>query len=58
MKEDFHQIELNKTIWEVPSRYEDLMPVGAGAYGQVCSATDIKMKHETPKVVVAMLFRK
>jgi len=33
-------VELNKTVWEVPSKYINLTPVGSGAYGQVCSAMD------------------
>ena len=28
-------MELNKTIWEVSKRYDNLTPVGSGAYGQV-----------------------
>lgn len=28
-------MELNKTAWEVPERYQSLSPVGSGAYGQV-----------------------
>ena len=39
MKPGFYQIELNKTIWEVPERYKNLSPVGSGAYGQVRSAS-------------------
>ncbi|XP_048257406.1 mitogen-activated protein kinase 14-like [Haliotis cracherodii] len=39
-KEGFSQIELNKTVWEVPTRYQMLSPVGMGAYGQVCSSHD------------------
>ena len=31
----FYQLELNKTAWEVPDRYQNLSPVGSGAYGQV-----------------------
>ena len=31
----FYQLELNKTVWEVPDRYQSLTPVGSGAYGQV-----------------------
>ena len=31
----FHRIEFNKTVWEVPLRYQNLTPVGSGAYGQV-----------------------
>ncbi|XDB63651.1 hypothetical protein ABFV05_017267 [Capra hircus] len=34
--------ELNKTIWEVPERYQNLSPVGSGAYGSVCAAFDTK----------------
>lgn len=41
---DFHRIELNKTVWEVPNRYVQLEPVGSGAYGQVTSAVDTKNK--------------
>uniref|UniRef100_A0A9J8A2G3 mitogen-activated protein kinase n=2 Tax=Cyprinus carpio TaxID=7962 RepID=A0A9J8A2G3_CYPCA len=33
----FYRQELNKTIWEVPERYQNLSPVGSGAYGSVCS---------------------
>ncbi|XP_078402753.1 mitogen-activated protein kinase 14 isoform X3 [Cetorhinus maximus] len=38
----FYKQELNKTIWEVPERYQNLSPVGSGAYGSVCSAFDTK----------------
>ncbi|KAK3536919.1 hypothetical protein QTP86_027063 [Hemibagrus guttatus] len=38
----FYRQELNKTIWEVPERYQNLAPVGSGAYGSVCSAYDVK----------------
>uniref|UniRef100_A0A7N8XHR7 mitogen-activated protein kinase n=1 Tax=Mastacembelus armatus TaxID=205130 RepID=A0A7N8XHR7_9TELE len=38
----FYQHEVNKTIWEVPERYQNLCPVGSGAYGSVCSAYDVK----------------
>ena len=36
MRENFVQIELNRTTWDVPTRYQNLSPVGSGAYGQVC----------------------
>ncbi|XP_026758638.1 mitogen-activated protein kinase p38b-like isoform X1 [Galleria mellonella] len=36
----FHKVEINKTEWIVPERYQMLTPVGSGAYGQVCSAVD------------------
>uniref|UniRef100_A0A3B4WK47 mitogen-activated protein kinase n=1 Tax=Seriola lalandi dorsalis TaxID=1841481 RepID=A0A3B4WK47_SERLL len=38
----FYRQEVNKTIWEVPERYQSLSPVGSGAYGSVCSAYDMK----------------
>ncbi|CAJ1051644.1 mitogen-activated protein kinase 14A isoform X2 [Xyrichtys novacula] len=38
----FYRQELNKTMWEVPERYQNLSPVGSGAYGSVCSAYDVK----------------
>lgn len=33
--EKFYTLELNKTEWDVPLKYQDLAPVGTGAYGQV-----------------------
>lgn len=33
--EGFYTLELNKTEWDVPLKYQDLAPVGTGAYGQV-----------------------
>lgn len=32
---NFYRQEVNKTIWEVPERYQNLSPVGSGAYGSV-----------------------
>ena len=34
-KSGFYVIELNKTEWDVPMKYQELSPVGTGAYGQV-----------------------
>jgi len=34
-KPHFYRVELNKTEWELPDRYQKLSPVGSGAYGQV-----------------------
>jgi len=31
----FHIIELQATSWNVPLYYHDLLPVGAGRFGQV-----------------------
>uniref|UniRef100_A0A8C6WPN4 mitogen-activated protein kinase n=1 Tax=Neogobius melanostomus TaxID=47308 RepID=A0A8C6WPN4_9GOBI len=39
---NFYRQDVNKTIWEVPERYQSLSPVGSGAYGSVCSAYDVK----------------
>ncbi|XP_039276626.1 mitogen-activated protein kinase p38b isoform X1 [Nilaparvata lugens] len=39
---NFYKVEINRTEWEVPERYQMLTPVGSGAYGQVCSAVDNK----------------
>jgi len=38
---DYYTIELNKTEWEVPVRYQELSPIGTGAYGQVWYVRDI-----------------
>ncbi len=35
LPEGYYQLELNKTQWQVPTRYQNLVPVGTGAYGQV-----------------------
>ncbi|KZC07746.1 PREDICTED: mitogen-activated protein kinase 14B-like [Dufourea novaeangliae] len=50
----FHKIEINRTEWEVPERYQMLTPVGSGAYGQVCSAVDTTTEH---KVAIKKLAR-
>ena len=39
-KEGFYRVELIKTVWEVPERYQNLMPVGHGAFGQVEARAD------------------
>ncbi|XP_076862818.1 mitogen-activated protein kinase 12b [Brachyhypopomus gauderio] len=38
----FYRQDINKTVWDVPERYRDLVQVGTGAYGTVCSAMDRK----------------
>uniref|UniRef100_A0A8C9YY63 mitogen-activated protein kinase n=1 Tax=Sander lucioperca TaxID=283035 RepID=A0A8C9YY63_SANLU len=50
----FYRQELNKTVWEVPERYQNLTPVGSGAYGSVCSAYDVILRQ---KVAVKKLSR-
>ncbi|XP_076262411.1 mitogen-activated protein kinase p38b-like isoform X2 [Rhynchophorus ferrugineus] len=50
----FHKVEVNKTVWEVPLRYQMLSAVGSGAYGQVCSAVDTQTKK---KVAIKKLAR-
>ena len=34
-KPGFYKVELINTAWEVPERYQNLLPVGSGAFGQV-----------------------
>jgi len=46
MKPGFYTVELVSTTWEVPERYLNLSPVGSGAFGQVCSATDTERRSE------------
>ncbi|XP_078535237.1 mitogen-activated protein kinase 12 [Lissotriton helveticus] len=50
----FYRQEINKTMWEVRERYRDLLTVGSGAYGTVCSAID---KKTTAKVAIKKLYR-
>lgn len=40
----FHKVEINKTEWIVPERYQALTPVGSGAYGQVWYVIDFANK--------------
>ena len=35
LKPGYYRLELNKTLWEIPSRYTNLRPKGHGAYGSV-----------------------
>ena len=35
MNRVYTRVELNKSVWEVPEQYQNLEPVGSGAYGQV-----------------------
>jgi len=35
LKPNFYSVELNRTEWKVPKRYQKLTPIGLGAYGQV-----------------------
>nr|UCK81538.1 mitogen-activated protein kinase 14 [Arenicola marina] len=54
LKPGFYRTELNKAVWEVPLRYENLFPVGSGAYGQVCSSFDTQLNM---KVAIKKLAR-
>nr|XP_006822450.1 PREDICTED: MAP kinase p38-like protein isoform X1 [Saccoglossus kowalevskii] len=54
VKAGFYKVELNKTVWVVPTKYQALSPVGSGAYGQVCSAYDNSLKM---KVAIKKLAR-
>ena len=35
LKEGFHRVEFQNTLWEVPARYQDLRAIGIGAFGSV-----------------------
>ncbi|KAG8439855.1 hypothetical protein GDO86_005865, partial [Hymenochirus boettgeri] len=53
-KKGYYKQEVNKTIWEVKERYRDLVAVGSGAYGTVCSAIDTRTG---TKVAIKKLYR-
>lgn len=38
--EEFIRTQIFGTVFEITNRYTDLNPVGMGAFGLVCSATD------------------
>eukprot|EP00731_Ephydatia_muelleri_P003182 Em0001g3182a len=44
LKPNYNSVELNKTVWEVPNRYQELQPLGVGAFSSVCSALDTQLK--------------
>ena len=50
-KPGFHRVELLRAVWEVPLYYQDLQPIGTGAYGSVISAVDTRV---TPPMKVAI----
>ncbi|XP_012590532.1 PREDICTED: mitogen-activated protein kinase 11 [Condylura cristata] len=50
----FYRQEVTKTSWEVRAVYQDLQPVGSGAYGAVCSAVDSRTG---AKVAIKKLYR-
>ena len=35
LKEGYYRFDMNKAVWEVPARYQDLAPIGTGAHGIV-----------------------
>ncbi|KAG9509590.1 Mitogen-activated protein kinase 14, partial [Fragariocoptes setiger] len=53
-QQTFVKLEINRSIWQVPSHYEQLQSVGAGSYGLVSSAFDSKNKM---KVAIKKLAR-
>ncbi|KAK6747140.1 hypothetical protein RB195_000391 [Necator americanus] len=38
VKPGYYTVELNRTVWAVPVYYQNLTPIGTGAYGTVCAA--------------------
>ncbi|KAM9683902.1 mitogen-activated protein kinase 12 isoform 1-T1 [Dama dama] len=53
-RKGFYRQEVTKTAWEVRVVYQDLQPVGSGAYGAVCSAVDSRTG---AKVAIKKLYR-
>ncbi|EGW01041.1 Mitogen-activated protein kinase 12 [Cricetulus griseus] len=53
-RKGFYRQEVTKTAWEVRAVYQDLQPVGSGAYGAVCSAIDSRTGN---KVAIKKLYR-
>ena len=49
---DFKHYELNRIDWDVPDKYTDLISIGCGAYGSVCSAhnQDLNMRMAVKKL--------
>ena len=33
--EQYYRVEVSKTAWELPVRYQEITPIGTGAYGTV-----------------------
>ena len=38
--EGYYHVHLNRSDWIILERYQELQPIGVGAYGAVCSAVD------------------
>nr|XP_026269316.1 mitogen-activated protein kinase 12 isoform X4 [Urocitellus parryii] len=53
-RKGFYRQEVTQTAWEVRAVYQDLQPVGSGAYGAVCSAVDSRTG---TKVAIKKLYR-
>ncbi|KAM9674248.1 mitogen-activated protein kinase 12 [Trichechus inunguis] len=53
-RKGFYRQEVTKTVWEVRVVYQDLQPVGSGAYGAVCSAVDSRTG---ARVAIKKLYR-
>ena len=35
LKPGYYRLEINKTLWEIPSRYTNLQLIGQGVFGSV-----------------------
>ncbi|EPB76593.1 hypothetical protein ANCCEY_04302 [Ancylostoma ceylanicum] len=47
IKPGYHTVELNRTVWAVPVYYQNLTPIGTGAYGTVWELRLLRnMDHE------------
>eukprot|EP00795_Rhopilema_esculentum_P008480 gene8480-14474_t len=50
----YHRVQIGDTTFVIQERYQDLHPIGSGAQGMVCSATDTVLKQ---KVAIKKLSR-
>lgn len=58
LRMNFHKVEVNKTVWEVPDRYQKLSAVGSGAYGQVWYELLISTFFQLPPTLTRFFYLK
>uniref|UniRef100_A0A1I7XA40 Serine/threonine protein kinase n=1 Tax=Heterorhabditis bacteriophora TaxID=37862 RepID=A0A1I7XA40_HETBA len=46
LKPGYYTVELNRTVWAIPDYYENLTPVGTGAYGTCLVPFNLLFMHE------------
>jgi p38 MAP kinase len=57
MPSEWSEYYFDETKWEVKSQYTDLLPLGKGAYGLVCSGNDISKPVDQRAVAIKKLAR-